>query len=186
MLCQSVFVSRFWSRCDFGPASFAMISQHSETASERTAERTPLSFGEKSRSQQTTSTMEVASPLPFPPQAGTKRPFAFGSPDPGASAVAAAAGTAAASVHTMMEHDSAQTSEQLMADAFGQQHHHPAKRRRRFESSSDENVVNGTASFPAFGGGVWGASSSSPIKAAVPPHGTFPFLARSVRVLLVP
>lgn len=129
--------------------------------------------------------MEVASPLPFPPQAGTKRPFAFGSPDPGASAVAAAAGTASS---TTMEHDSAQTqSEQLMADAFGQHHHQqPAKRRRRFESSSDENVVNGTASFPAFGGGVWGASSSSPIKAAVPPHGTFPFLARSVRVLLVP
>lgn len=118
--------------------------------------------------------MEVASPLPFPPQAGTKRPFAFGSPDPGTSAVAAAAGTAAASVHTMMEHDSASAqSEQLMADAFGQQHHQqPAKRRRRFESSSDENVVNGTASFPAFGGGIWGASSSSPIKAAVPPHGT--------------
>ena len=112
-------------------------------------------------------------PLPFPPQAGTKRPFAFGSPDPGASAVAAAAATGA----TMMEHDSAQTqSEQLMADAFGQHHHHqPAKRRRRFESSSDENVVNGTASFPAFGGGVWGPSSSSPIKAAVPPHGTFRF-----------
>ena len=120
--------------------------------------------------------MEVASPLPFPPQAGTKRPFAFGSPDPGASAVAAAAGTASS---TMMEHDSAQTSEQLMADAFGQHHHQqPAKRRRRFESSSDENVVNGTASFPAFGGGIWGASSSSPVKAAVPPHGTFPFLAR--------
>ena len=179
-LRQSLLVPlRFWSR--------QFRDDFSAQRTHAIATATPLSFREKSRSQQTIPTMEVASPLPFPPQAGTKRPFAFGSPDPGTSAVAAAAGTAAASVRTMMEHDSAQTSEQLMADAFGQHHHQqPAKRRRRFESSSDENVVNGTASFPAFGGGVWGASSSSPIKAAVPPHGTFPFLARSVRVLLVP
>ena len=126
--------------------------------------------------------MEVASPLPFPSQAGTKRPFVF-SPPEGTTADATAAGGC-----STMEHDS---SEHLGADAatatFG---HHAAKRRRRF-SAADENVVNGSASasaFPAFAaapGGFgfgFGSSSSSPTKSAaaagapapaVPPHGAW-------------
>ena len=127
--------------------------------------------------------MEVASPLPFPSQAGTKRPFVF-SPPEGTTADATAAGGC-----STMEHDS---SEHLGADAatatFG---HHAAKRRRRF-SASDENVVNGAAAsasaFPAFAaapGGFgfgFGSSSSSPTKTAaaagapapaVPPHGAW-------------
>ena len=117
--------------------------------------------------------MEVASPLPFPSQAGTKRPFVF-SPAEGTPADAAAAGGC-----SMMEHDSS-SSEHLGADTgmFG---HHAAKRRRRF-SGSDENVVNGSA-FPAFAaapGGFGFASATSPTKTAaagaapaVPPHGTW-------------
>ena len=117
--------------------------------------------------------MEVASPLPFPSQAGTKRPFVF-SPAEGAGTSADAA--AAAGCASMMEHDS---SEQMGADSaamtFG---HHAAKRRRRFYAS-DENVVNGAASassaFPAFAAAPGGFPTKTGAGAAVavPPHGTW-------------
>ena len=114
--------------------------------------------------------MEVASPLPFPSQAGTKRPFVF-SPAEGAGTSADA--STATGCSSMMEHDS---SEQMGADSaamtFG---HHAAKRRRRFYAS-DENVVNGAASassaaaFPAFAGG-FPTKTAAGAAPAVPPHG---------------
>ena len=119
--------------------------------------------------------MEVASPLPFPSQAGTKRPFVF-SPAEGAGTSADA--STAAGCASMMEHDSSE--QQMGADSaaavtFG---HHAAKRRRRFYAS-DENVVNGAASassaFPAFAAAPGGFPTKTGAGAAVavPPHGTW-------------
>ena len=121
--------------------------------------------------------MEVASPLPFPSQAGTKRPFVFSPTDEAsAAAAAAAAGTASASGCSMMEHDSSELMGVGSADTFGQHHHHAAKRRRRLSASADENVANGSSSsaFPAFAPGGFGFPTKAPAAAAVAvqPHGT--------------
>jgi len=120
--------------------------------------------------------MEVASPLPFPPQAGTKRPFVFSPPGDSEAAAAAAAGCGA------MEHDSSEPHHGWGADrtdTFGQAPPPAAKRRRRFSGggggAADENAVNGSSFssfFPAFAAAAPGGGFPAPkAAAAVPPHG---------------